>query len=98
MKNYRPGKYGLPFNGGYVIAIADLVDCLKVIGKVSLKIGDKKQVITVLENQVRITGNEYEFGDYSIGRYAWILDNVQQIQPVPAKGQQRLWNWVKCPK
>jgi activating signal cointegrator 1 len=83
---------------GAVIAIAELVDCLKVIGKVSLKIGDQKQVIAVLENQVRITGNEYEFGDYSVGRYAWILDNVQQIDPVAAKGQQRLWNWAEIEK
>lgn len=31
-------------------------------------------------------GNELEFGDYTIDRYAWILANVRQIDPVPAKG------------
>ncbi|MBU2701121.1 hypothetical protein Ga0466249_002232 [Sporomusaceae bacterium BoRhaA] len=79
---------------GAVIAVADLVDCLKVIGNVSLKIGDQKQVVAVLENQMRVTGNEYEFGDFSVGRYAWILSGVRWcIDPVPAKGQQRIWNW-----
>lgn len=38
--------------------------------------------------------NEYYFGDYSNGRYAWELSNVQQLpEPIPAKGQQGLWNW-----
>jgi hypothetical protein len=41
---------------------------------------------------VKITGNEFEFGDYTYGRYAWLLDNVQRIDPVPAKGKQRLWD------
>ncbi|PYE49829.1 ASCH domain-containing protein [Paenibacillus barcinonensis] len=38
--------------------------------------------------------NEYHFGDYSDGRFAWQLDDVVQLQePVPAKGQLSLWNW-----
>lgn len=78
---------------GHVIAIADLVDCLEVVGRVSLKIGDEKRVAAVLENGTKIYGNELAFGDYSIGRYAWLLENVRSIEPVPAKGMQRLWEW-----
>lgn len=78
---------------GCVIAIADLVDCLKVVGRASLKICHEKQVVAVLENGVRIMGNELLFGDYTIGRYAWQLENVRTIVPVPARGMQRLWNW-----
>jgi hypothetical protein len=78
---------------GAVIAIADLVDCVKVVGRVSLKIGDEKNTVACLDNDVRIMGNEFAFGDYEIGRYAWILDNVRKIGPVPAKGMQRIWNW-----
>ncbi|CAI6074776.1 hypothetical protein PAECIP112173_02343 [Paenibacillus sp. JJ-100] len=38
--------------------------------------------------------DEYHFGDYSDGRYAWQLDEVVQLhEPVPAKGQLSLWNW-----
>jgi len=32
------------------------------------------------------------FGDYRPGRWAWKLDDVVPIDPVPAKGQQ-LWGW-----
>ena len=78
---------------GVVIAIADLVDCLKVIGRVSLKIGDEKRIAAVLENGVKVFGNELEFGDYTIDRYAWILANVRRMKPIPAKGMQRLWEW-----
>ena len=36
---------------------------------------------------------EQSFGDYSIGRFAWILDDVRRITPTPAKGALGLW---KC--
>lgn len=78
---------------GCVIAIADLVDCLKVVGRASLKIGNEKHAVAILENGMRIIGNELLFGDYTIGRYAWQLENVRPIVPVPAKGKQRLWRW-----
>ncbi|MBP2635532.1 MAG: hypothetical protein H6Q72_1439 [Firmicutes bacterium] len=78
---------------GHVIAIVDLVECLKVVGRVTLKIGDEKRVAAVLENGTKIYGNELAFGDYSIGRYAWKLKNVRRIKSVPAKGMQRLWEW-----
>ena len=41
-----------------------------------------------------LTKQERAFGDYDPGRYAWILDNVQQLaQPIPAKGALGLWEW-----
>ena len=78
---------------GSVIAIAELVDCQKVCGRISLKLGNERGEIAVLENDTRITGYELEFGDLSYGRYAWILANARPIKPVPAKGKQRLWEW-----
>ncbi len=33
-----------------------------------------------------------EFGDYSAGRWAWVLGNVQKIEPIYVKGKQGLWN------
>jgi len=37
---------------------------------------------------------EKHFGDFTPGRYAWILDDVKPLDvPVPAKGKQGLWNW-----
>ncbi|MNJ46042.1 ASCH domain protein [compost metagenome] len=37
---------------------------------------------------------EYYFGDYRDGRYAWELLDVQRmLEPISAKGMQGLWNW-----
>lgn len=76
---------------GAVIAIAELVDCLQVVkGTYYTPTGAYEGI---LKDGQHIGGNEIYFGDLSPGRYVWLLDNVRQIKPVPAKGMQRLWNW-----
>lgn len=43
-----------------------------------------------------ISDQERAFGDYSPGRFAWILEDIEPLaQPVPAKGKQGLWEWKK---
>lgn len=42
----------------------------------------------------QITDQERAFGDYTPGRYAWLLDYIQPIAPVPAKGALGLWEWT----
>jgi activating signal cointegrator 1 len=38
--------------------------------------------------------NEINYGDYSPGRYMWILSDIRKLpDPIPAKGSMRLWNW-----
>ena len=38
--------------------------------------------------------DEHAFGDFSPGRYAWQLGDVQAYaQPIPAKGELGLWEW-----
>ena len=75
---------------GSVIAIADLVDCVEVESAMRGIYYDR---IAILKPGIVVRGNELAFGDYTPGRYAWILKNVRRIKPVPAKGLQRLWNW-----
>lgn len=37
---------------------------------------------------------EYSFGDYTPGRYAWLLTDVKPLrEPIPAKGALSLWEW-----
>lgn len=37
---------------------------------------------------------EFDYGDYSLGRYAWITKQVYKFaEPVPAIGRQGLWDW-----
>ena len=34
------------------------------------------------------------YGDYSVGRYIWLLDDIRKLpEPIPATGRQGFWNW-----
>jgi hypothetical protein len=37
--------------------------------------------------------DQLSYGDFSPGRFAWLLSNITPIDPVPVKGHQGLWNW-----
>ncbi len=79
---------------GKVIAIAEVVDCSEMISCTLDNVNNGHKLIKVtLKNGQEITGNELAFGDYTLGRYAWELANVRRIEPIPAKGLQRIWNW-----
>lgn len=44
--------------------------------------------------EVSIAMDEFWFGDFSDGRFAWELREVRLLPvPIPARGMQRLWNW-----
>ena len=71
---------------GAVVATAVLSDCVKSV--------DTWTDGYVLENGVYIYSPEYEVGDFTPGRYAWELTEVEGLQkPIPAKGKQGFWNW-----
>jgi hypothetical protein len=37
---------------------------------------------------------EFAFGDYSEGRWAWLLEDLTRLpEPVPVKGALSLWEW-----
>ena len=41
-----------------------------------------------------LTERERALGDYSPGRWAWVLKNpVMFDTPIPARGKQGWWNW-----
>lgn len=43
-----------------------------------------------------LTEQEKWFGDYTPGRYAWLLHNVARLpEPIPACGALGLWEWNK---
>ena len=39
----------------------------------------------------RITTEERRYGDYTPGRFAWIISNIESIEPLPCKGALGLW-------
>jgi hypothetical protein len=82
------GKHGytavsLPV--GTILGKANLTKCLAVTGDV--------ESVALLENGELVEGNEYAFGSFNEGRFAWEIRDIVQIQPIPAKGQLGLWNY-----
>ena len=37
--------------------------------------------------------DQLPFGDFTPGRYAWLLTDITPCDPQPAKGRPGLWNW-----
>lgn len=73
------GRENVARNLGHIIAEAELVDCIEMTPEFIHKIR---------------TENQFEFraGFYSVGRFAWILENVKPLdEPIPAKGHLGLW-------
>ena len=63
---------------GAVVAIADLTGCIRMTWDAC--------------NQAYSSGED-RYGDWRPGRFAWKLENVRAIDPIPARGQQGLWDW-----
>lgn len=43
------------------------------------------------------TEQEERWGNFSEGRFAWILQNVRPLDPpVAARGYQQIWNWSRA--
>lgn len=50
--------------------------------------GEKQSAAALLDNRERL------LGDYSPGRFAWVLQNPVMFKtPIPAHGKQGWWNW-----
>jgi hypothetical protein len=82
---------------GAVLCTCKLVGCLRVRATRIAKRGGRPVRVAYLEAKnslVEVTGRELAFGDYAPGRYAWILEDIKPLpEPIPARGQQGLWNW-----
>ena len=82
---WGPGPWNLP--RGAVVAIARLAGVVETTGT--------PQRYGVSWSPWEIPDDWPDaFGDYSAGRYAWHLEDVQKLaEPVPARGRQRLWQF-----
>ncbi len=68
-------------NFGKIICKCNLIDCVYMT---------EKFVNDTHKNKYQ----EYVCGDYSVGRYAWILENIEPLDtPINAKGQLNIWNY-----
>ena len=70
-------------NYGNIICSCELVDCIKMTDEFINDIKSNRK-------------NEYITGIYENGRYAWILENIEQLdEPIKAKGKLNIWNFDK---
>ena len=66
-------------NYGYIVCSCELIDCVEMTEEFIEKVKQNKE--------------EYISGIYDIGRYAWILKNIQILdKPIKAKGHLGIWN------
>lgn len=64
-----------------IVGKANLVNCVLIDEKIAELIKEQHP-------------DEYAFGDFTPGRYAWVMESpVLFKNPIPAKGKQGLWNW-----
>ena len=81
-KKYIPDFKKLSF--GAIIGEATIADVIRIE---DLEMNDE------LIN--RLTMEEKAFGDYSYGRYAWMLeDAVEFTTPIPARGTLSIWEYA----
>ncbi len=67
-----------------------------ILGKVTLEQIYPMEAFDMADESInRLTLEEKAFGDYSSGRYAWVLTEPQVfLEPVPARGMPGLWQPV----
>lgn len=65
---------------GYIICKCNLVDCIYMTKE-------------FINQEKEKNYNNFIAGRYEEGRYAWVLDNIEPIKPIKAKGQLGIWNY-----
>ena len=67
---------------GYIICKCNLVDCIYMTDE-------------FIKEEKEKNPNNFIAGRYEVGRYAWVLDDIEPIKPIEAKGKLGIWNYKK---
>ncbi len=81
---------GITLYPGCIIAKCNLVDCQQITWSngIDLALCIKAQKEKVIKDK------EFIFGDYTAGRFAWMLEDIEPLEkPIPAKGRLGLWEF-----
>ena len=65
---------------GKILCKCNLVDCIYMTEE-------------FINDQKNKDFNNFISGRYEVGRYAWILENIEPIEPIAAKGKLGIWNY-----
>jgi hypothetical protein len=63
---------------GAIIGKVNLIDCFSIYD---------------LGLRYKISAKERAFGDFSPGRFAWLLENPEPIEPIEISGNLNIWNF-----
>lgn len=75
---------------GVIIGVIEIINCLQI------RINEPHKNHCVLSNGDEVINDEYLFGDYREGRYAWIGSNPRILQtPIPYKNGQGYYQKFK---
>jgi hypothetical protein len=104
------GLYPTLSESGAVVATCQLVDVLPIVAAwpgndpccwteaatEPRHYGDSVVAWTRAETGALIhrSTTDAPFGDFSPGRFAWLLDDVRAIRPMPCGGRRQLWAWT----
>jgi hypothetical protein len=83
---------GSPFQlpRGAIVAVCELVGCVRIAQVRQTHTIDLQTFIVPPYTDLP----EYAFGDYSPGRFAWLLADARPLpEPIPARGAIGLWEW-----
>ncbi len=67
-------------NNGKLLCKCKLIDCIYMSQE-------------YIDNLKKSDPIEYKCGQYEVGRYAWILDNIEVIDKIEVKGKLNIWNY-----
>jgi hypothetical protein len=95
-----------PLPLGAVVATATLTDCVPIYWWLDHYSPDQPQISVDDQNgnywphgftgenaHAESINDQWPYGDFTPGRWAWLLTDVTPCDPIPAKGKQGLWNW-----
>lgn len=100
-------RYGITPKYGMVLGIVDLVECWECIDNDRIfRYNEKMAKDGTLDEYLDSVqmglieddfgAEEKAFGYFDTGGYAWELEVIEKFEnPIPAKGQQRLWDWER---
>lgn len=89
LPDYDRFAEGYPF--GAIVAVCALVDCRPTAGPQGEHGTSSKYAAWVHG----LSDQERAFGDFSPGRFGWLLDDVRALpEPIPARGALQLWEWT----
>ena len=101
--NYRGELYihvskkKININDEHIRKLVELIPNVEMgYGKIicKCKLVDCKYIDENFKEEISKNKQEYLCGDFNVGRYAWILEDVVPLEkPIEAKGQLNIWDY-----